>query len=105
MTEQQAGSTDATEEKPEKHLFRRVVQGGVWVFVLRFLQQVLVLVRLVVLARILAPGDFGILGLALITTRIARIFTETGFEEALVQRQGDIKPYLSSWVRLIWCSC
>ena len=47
-------------------------------------------------ARILAPSDFGILGLALLTTRIARIFTETGFDEALVQRQGDIKPYLNA---------
>jgi len=50
----------------------------------------------VVLARILAPADFGILGLALLTTRIARIFTETGFDDALVQRQGDIKPYLNA---------
>ena len=96
MTEQQTGTSDAGEDKPEKHLYRRVVHGGVWLFVLRFLQQILALVRLLVLARILAPGDFGILGLALITTRIARIFTETGFEEALVQRQGDIRPYLNA---------
>jgi lipopolysaccharide exporter len=96
MTERLTGTSGASEDKPEKHLFRRVVHGGAWVFVLRIIQQVVALVRLVVLARILAPGDFGILGLALLTTRIARIFTETGFDEALVQRQGNIKPYLNA---------
>lgn len=96
MTERQTGRSGSSEEKPEKHLFRRVVHGGAWMFVLRILQQILAFVRLVVLARILSPGDFGILGLALLATRIVRIFTETGFDEALVQRQGDIKPHLNA---------
>ena len=52
--------------------------------------------RLVVLARILNPDDFGLLGLALLSISVLNQFSATGFNVALVQKKGDINDYLSS---------
>lgn len=96
MTNQHTGTSAGQNDKPEKHLFRRVVHGGAWMVALRCTQQVLALVRLVIIGRILMPSDYGLLTIALIILTIARILTETGFDAALVQRRGDIKPYLDA---------
>ena len=94
MTNEPREPIEIPDEKSEKHLYRQAMHGGAWMFVLRCTQQILALFRLVVIGRILLPCDYGILTIALITITIARILTSTGFDEALVQRRGDIKPYL-----------
>ena len=80
-------------------LLKRVAQGAFWVFTLRVIQQVFNLVRLVVLARILAPSDFGVLGIALLAMSTLEIFSQTGFQAALVRKKETILNYLDTvWV-------
>ena len=85
-----------------KSLSHRVVRGGFWVFSLRITQQLFNFVRLVILARILSPNDFGLMGIALLTMATLDTFSQTGFQQALIQKKEDIKPYLdSAWTVLI----
>jgi len=85
-----------------KSLSQRVVRGGFWVFLLRITQQLFNFVRLVILARILSPNDFGLMGIALLTMATLDTFSQTGFQQALIQKKEDIKPYLdSAWTVLV----
>jgi lipopolysaccharide exporter len=82
--------------KPETSLSQRVARGGMWVFALRGLEKVLRLVRLVILARLLAPNDFGLFGIALLAMSTLETFSQTGFQAALVQKKENISRYLDT---------
>ncbi|NWF52786.1 MAG: oligosaccharide flippase family protein, partial [Nitrospirae bacterium] len=89
-------------QRPIDNLSQRVVRGGFWVFSLRIIQQLFNFVRLVILARILAPHDFGLMGIALLTLATLETFSQTGFQAALIQNKKDIRPYLDvAWTILI----
>ena len=49
--------------EPGETLSQRVVRGGFWVFALRITSRGLTLIRTIVLARVLAPSDFGLVGI------------------------------------------
>ena len=82
--------------EPGNTLSQQAVRGGFWVFALRIADRLLKLIRTVVLARILAPADFGLMGVALLAMSTLRNFVQTGFQTALVQKQGDIEGYLDT---------
>ena len=81
---------------PSENLSKRVVKGGAWVFALRIVSRGLGLVRLVILARILAPADFGLMGIALLAMATLDTFSQTGFNAALIQKKEDVESYLNS---------
>ena len=99
------GKTKQTEKEGvtlEKSLSQRVVRGGIWVFTLRITQQVFSLIRIVILARILSPQDFGLMGIALLTMATLETFSQTGFQQALIQKKENVESYLNSaWTVLI----
>lgn len=80
----------------EEQLSHRVVKGGFWVFALRITQQIFYIIRLIILARILAPHDFGLLGIAMLTMLTLENFSQTGFQAALIQKKENIDEYLNS---------
>ncbi len=87
---------------PGGTLSQRVVKGGFWVFFLRIINLGFSLIRLIILARILSPNDFGLMGIALLTMSTLETFSQTGFQQALIQKKEDIKSYLNSaWTVLI----
>lgn len=87
---------------PGDNLSQRAVKSGVWVFSLRVVQELFSLTRLMILARVLAPADFGLMGIALLSMATLETFSQTGFHQALIQKKHDIKPYLdSAWTFLI----
>ena len=81
---------------PGGTLSQRVVRGGFWVFALRIVDRLFKLVRTIVLARLLAPKDFGLFGIALLAMSALETFSQTGFQQALIQKDRDIKPYLDT---------
>lgn len=86
----------------DRKLLQRVTQGGLWVFLLRVCQQLFSLIRITILARILAPDDFGIMGLAMLTMASLETFSQTGFHQALIQKKEDINKYLdTAWTILV----
>ena len=85
-----------TEQIFQQSLSQRVVKGGAWVFALRTVNRGLGLIRLVILARILAPADFGLMGIALLAMATLDTFSQTGFDAALIQKKEDVESYLNS---------
>ncbi len=81
---------------PGSRLSQRVISAGFWVLVLRVAQQLIILVRTVVLARVLGPQDFGIVAVALMSQTILDVLSNTGFRSALIQKKGDIRGYLDT---------
>lgn len=65
----------------------RVLRSGIWVGLSEIGLQSLGLVRSVVLARLLTPETFGLMGLAMIVVRAVETFTRPGIAQALIARQ------------------
>ncbi|MBN2377105.1 MAG: lipopolysaccharide biosynthesis protein [Sedimentisphaerales bacterium] len=64
--------------------------------VFRIIQQILISVRWIIMVNILAPQDFGLLGIGMLTLATLETFTQTGFRDALVQKKDDAKSYLNT---------
>ena len=89
-------------KKSGKTLPQKMVQGGAYLSSLRVIRKILSLIRLVIIGRILAPSDFGLMGIALLTMSVIETFSQTGYREALIQKKEDIKGYLNTaWTVLI----
>lgn len=82
--------------KPGATLSQRVARGGLWVFALRIINRVFALASTIILARVLAPKDFGLFGIALLAMGGLDTFSQTGLYTALVQKKQDISPYLNT---------
>jgi PST family polysaccharide transporter len=67
-------------------LTRRTIRGMLWMGGAQGMQAVLQLVVVVVLARLLSPADFGIVGAALVVVGISKVIYQVGLGPALVQR-------------------
>ena len=52
------------------------------------MRQGIQLLVLVVLARLLAPGDFGMISMIALFVALANVFVDSGFSSALVQRRN-----------------
>jgi O-antigen/teichoic acid export membrane protein len=62
----------------------------------RFLERVVGLVQIVILARVLSPADFGVVGLAMLAMAALDALSQTGFDVALIQKKDDIREYLDT---------
>ncbi len=70
-------------------LKKKVIRSGIWVGISRVGINLLSFVRTIILARLLNPDDFGLMGICLIVHRGIEIFTQTGFAAALIHRKSN----------------
>jgi len=82
--------------QPGEGLYQRTVRSGAWAFALRITERVFSIAKLIILARVLAPNDFGLLGIALLAMMTLETFSQTGFQQALIQKKENIKDYLDA---------
>jgi O-antigen/teichoic acid export membrane protein len=68
-------------------LKQQALHGAFWSFAERFGQQAVQFVIAVILARILEPEDFGILGMLVVFIGMAQSVSDSGFGQALIQKQ------------------
>ena len=74
---------------------RKVVKKGIaWVLAQRFFIRVFAILRVPILARLLSPNDFGLIGIATAVLFFIDVFTRTGFQTALIQKKENIEEYL-----------
>lgn len=73
----------------EGGLVRRIISGTVWQGGTLFFQSGLRFLTKLVLAYLLVPEDFGLIGMALVFTGLVLTISEAGLGSALVQRKGD----------------
>ena len=89
-------------KKSRRTLPQKMVQGGAYLSSLKVIRKILSLIRLIIIGRILAPSDFGLMGIALLTMSAIETFSRTGYREALIQKKEDIRGYLdAAWTVLI----
>jgi lipopolysaccharide exporter len=82
--------------EPGKGLKQRALRSAIWVSLLRASARGLSIVQTIVLARLLAPKDFGLYGIALLVLNTLDAFTQAGIEGALIQKEGDVRAYLDT---------
>ena len=80
----------------QESLTHRVVKSSFWVFAQRITDRIFYLTKLIILARILSPHDFGLLGIAMLAMLTLENFSQTGFRSALIQKKENIENYLNS---------
>lgn len=77
----------------------RVAQSGAWLLGLNLFRRMLEFARTIILARLLVPADFGVVGIASLALSATEAFTETGFQAALIQRKQVTAQYLNTaWI-------
>ncbi|MBX0325907.1 lipopolysaccharide biosynthesis protein [Halomicroarcula sp. F13] len=81
----------------------QAIQSGIWVAGINVADRILQLLKVVILARLLSPAAFGLLGIALLAIAALRQFSKLGFDEALIQHEDDdVDAYLNTaWVMKI----
>ena len=73
--------------KNEQNLKERAIGGAIWKFAEKLGMQMMQIVIQIVLARILLPEDYGIIGLLSIFINISDVFILQGFTTALIQKK------------------
>src|ERR1017187_2122336 len=92
---------------PPISLTSKTVSGALWSAVSRFGQQGLTLVSTAVLAHLLPPRAYGLVGMATIATGFISLFTELGMTSAIIRRPEICDRFLSSifWINLLLGTC
>lgn len=72
---------------PEQSLKNKTVKGVVWSSVERFSVQGVHFLVMVVIARILTPRDFGLVGMLAIFMAVSQSLIDSGFSQALIRKQ------------------
>jgi O-antigen/teichoic acid export membrane protein len=80
-------------------LSQKAARGGVWVFGSFLFSKALFFIQTIILVRLLAPEDFGLMGICYVAIGAMAVFTETGFNQALIQRKEYNDDFLNTaWV-------
>ena len=67
-----------------------------WSFLERFSSQIVSFIIGVILARLLSPSDFGIIGIVTIFISLSNVFVDAGFSNAIIRKQNKTKEDLST---------
>jgi lipopolysaccharide exporter len=87
-------------QKPQSSsLTSFVVTGSKWMILLRLLARSSTTIVSIILARLLAPADFGLIAVGLITISIIQVFSEVGFKQALVN-ETEVK--IENMLDTVW---
>ena len=81
---------------------QKVIKGAVWLATFKFLSQIFSWAITITIARILNPGDYGLMAMATIITGYAEMFSRLGLGAAIIQRPNSTQAELSSvfWLTL-----
>ncbi len=78
-------------------LQHRVLRGGAWLLGADLANRAIGLVKITILASLLAPKDFGLMGMAVLVLSWFDTFSQTGFSTALIRKPGDVGSYLGTF--------
>lgn len=80
-------------------LKEKTIRSGAWVIIASVFLRLLEFVRSIILARLLFPEVFGLMGIVSVIINGMEVFTQTGFWAALIHRQERVKEATdSAWV-------
>src|SRR4051812_40755573 len=85
---------------------KKVTTGIIWNFIQMVVNQGFAFILKLVLARLLFPGEFGVVGMATIFTGFVQVLNDLGVGAALVQRKkDDLRPvhyHTAFWTGVLW---
>lgn len=81
----------------------QVASGVLWSGIGRILQQVIQFGLSVLLARLLSPGDYGLMAMVMVFTSFAGMLADAGFSTALIQRKdlNEVHGYTVFWITFL----
>jgi len=74
---------------------RQAFIGFSWMSGFRMSTRAITFLRIIILARLLSPAQFGIFGIATLVLSFLEIVTETGINAFLIQEKKEIKEYIN----------
>jgi O-antigen/teichoic acid export membrane protein len=87
------------------NLRQDTIKGVFWSFIERFGTQFILLITQIILARLLLPYDFGLIGMLTIFIAISQVFVDSGFGNALIQKKNTCnKDYSTVFICNIFIS-
>ena len=78
---------------PKSSLGSQVAKGALWTVSFRFADRALGLVSTLVLVRLLAPGDFGVVAMAMTLIALIDVITVGEFGSAIIQEPNPTRDY------------
>ena len=66
----------------------QAIKGVVWSSIERFSMQGVQFVLGIIMARLLTPDDYGLIGMIFVVMSISQVFIDGGFANALIQKQN-----------------
>lgn len=82
---------------PDGDLATRTIRSGFWEVMINVSNRVLELLVLIILARLLDPADFGLMGIALLTMGALNRFSQLGVNQAIIyNRDENVDRYLDT---------
>jgi len=75
----------------------RAAQAGRWLLAVQVVSKMAGLIQRVILARLIAPHDFGLMGIALLIIGGLEAFSTPDLASGLIQKKGDIRDYLNTF--------
>ena len=83
-------------------LMKSATRGVFWSGISQFSTQIYQFIVIIILARLLFPEDFGIIGMALIFTGLVQTINELGLGAAIIQKKNITDSHLSTsfWISL-----
>lgn len=82
---------------PSGNVTQRTVKSGFWTGATNTLTRLIQLTKVVILARLLPPEEFGLLGIAFLVLTALQALSEFGVNAALIQREEDhVDEYLNT---------
>ena len=87
-------------------LNKQITTGIIWSSIQLIIQQSFSFIVKLVLARLLFPDDFGLVGMAVVFTSFVQVFNDLGIGAALIQRKEENLNskhfHTSFWTGIIW---
>lgn len=81
---------------------RAMAKGSAWVAFGQIIGALSGLVASILAARVLSPDDFGVMGIALLAIATLNALSQTGFDQALIQRR-EVDGYIDvGWTVQVW---
>lgn len=80
-----------------------VIRSGFWSICGNWVSKIIGIAKMVILARLLSPVDFGLMGLAVVCIGLIKVLSEIGHEAALIQKSdiGDSEIHTAWTISII----
>lgn len=75
------------ESSSKDDLKKKTLRGTIWSIVERFSVQGITFIVLLVMARLLTPADYGIVGMIAIFIEVGQSLVDSGFSQALIRKR------------------